>query len=412
VDSDKSTCAAGVANTPSMRFVGAVTGLPSSLTLLGTWTVSGHAVVVGASTEIEPEHGAVVTGSCVSVRGTVQADSSILATSIETEEASECNAAAGTAGQFDVEGIVVSTPASGNIGDWQIGTRTVRVGATTAIDTSHGTLAVGSCVEARGTLAADGVLSATFLESLSSSGACLLHDGIVSAASFTGGAVAPGQVISIFGLNIGTPATHEFEIEGDHIKNTLSSVQVFFDGIPAALLLVSPGQINAVVPFEVAGKTSAQVQVQNNGVWSNVVTIPISASAPSIFTKTEDGKGQGAVLNFDSDHSQFTLNAPSNGAKKGSVIVMFLTGTGLGNSPQSDGKLAGSQLVNVQQNVKVTFGSKDGQVMYAGSAPGLVAGVSQINVRVPDDSPDGDSVPVIVTVGDRRSQDGVTVAIR
>jgi uncharacterized protein (TIGR03437 family) len=412
LDSDKSTCAAGVANSPSMRFIGTVGTLPSSLNLSGTWTVSGRSIVVSASTEIERERGAITTGSCVSVRGAVQADSSILASNIETENASDCTVAGGAAGTFDLEGIVITAPAGGNIGDWTIGKRTVRVGASTAIETSHGAIAPGSCVEARGTLGSDGILLATLLESTSSSGTCLLHDGIVSAASFTGGAVAPGQVISIFGLNIGTAASHELEVDGDHVTSNLSNVRVFFDGIAAALLLVSPGQVNAVVPFGVAGKTSTQVQVQNNDVWSNVMTVPVRATAPAVFTLTQNGKGQGAVLNFDSDRQQFVVNASSNAAKKGSLIVIYLTGTGASDIPQTDGKLSGAQLARVLQQVKVSFGGKDGQVMYAGSAPSLVAGVSQINVRIPDDCPDGAAVPVVVTVGDRHSQDGVTVAIR
>jgi uncharacterized protein (TIGR03437 family) len=219
-------------------------------------------------------------------------------------------------------------------------------------------------------------------------------------------------VISIFGLNIGTAASHELEVDGDHVTSNLSNVRVFFDGIAAALLLVSPGQVNAVVPFGVAGKTSTQVQVQNNDVWSNVMTVPVSATAPAVFTLTQNGKGQGAVLNFDSDRQQFVVNASSNAAKKGSLIVIYLTGTGASDIPQTDGKLSGAQLARVLQQVKVSFGGKDGQVMYAGSAPSLVAGVSQINVRIPDDCPDGAAVPVVVTVGDRHSQDGVTVAIR
>jgi uncharacterized protein (TIGR03437 family) len=412
IDSDKSTCAAGVANSPSMRFIGTVGALPSVSTLLGTWTVSGRSVVVAASTEIEGEHGAIAVGSCVSVRGSVQADSSIAATNIETEEASECAAAGQAPGLFAVEGIVITLPSSGNIGDWTIGKSTVRVNAATVIDTSHGAISVGSCVEARGTLTSPGVLAATLLESVSTSGTCLLDDGIVSGASFTGGAVAPGQIVSIFGLNIGTAATHELELDGDRVKTVLSNVRVFFDGVAAPLLLVSPGQVNAVVPFEVAGKSSTQVQLQNNDVWSNVITIPVSATAPAIFTLTQDGKGQGAILNFDSDSQKFAVNGSSNAAKRGSTVLFYLTGTGSSDIPQTDGELSGSQLARVLQQVKVSVGGKDAQVVYAGSAPSLVAGISQINLRIPDDSPVGSSVPVVITVGDRKSQDGVTISIR
>jgi len=51
------------------------------------------------------------------------------------------------------------------------------------------------------------------------------------------------------------------------------------------------------------------------------------------------------------------------------------------------------------------------EVVYAGAAPGLVAGVMQVNVRIPLNAPSG-NVAIVLQVGDAFSQPGTTIAIR
>jgi uncharacterized protein (TIGR03437 family) len=62
--------------------------------------------------------------------------------------------------------------------------------------------------------------------------------------------------------------------------------------------------------------------------------------------------------------------------------------------------------------VKVTIGGKEGTVLYAGGAPGLVAGLVQVNVRVPADVVAGDAVPVVMSVGTATGAAGVTISVR
>ena len=61
--------------------------------------------------------------------------------------------------------------------------------------------------------------------------------------------------------------------------------------------------------------------------------------------------------------------------------------------------------------VSVEVNGVDATVLYSGSAPGLVAGVMQINVEIPPGTPSG-NVPVTVLVNGVASQNGVTVAIQ
>lgn len=410
---EDSACQAGARNAPAPRFVGLVQSM-SPVGVVGDWLVSARTVHVTTSTEIEQERSAIVVGSCVAVHGAVQADNSIAATEVESEGADDCSPAAGGAGAFHVEGLVDSVPLGGTVGDWNISGRTVRVTVTTEIKVFFGAIVVGACVEARGALGADGVLAANEIEVRSSSGTCLLHGGIVSAASLGGASAAPGEIISIFGLNTGPAGEHgaEFETE-DHIRGRIANVRVLFDGQPAPLVYVSPGQINAIVPYSVHGKTETRVQIDNNGAWSNEVVLAVSPAAPSIFTLTQSGRGQGAILNYEAESNRYRVNGASDAAPRGSIIVLYATGEGQSDPAGDDGYIASaSRLPHPLLPVRVQIGGKEAAVQYVGGAPGFAAGLLQINVRVSDDTPQGSAIPVTLIVGDYRSHDGVTVAIR
>jgi len=412
IDDDAGACAAGIVNVPSPRLLGTVSSLPAA-GFVGAWTISGRTVTVNTATEIASPQGAITTGSCVSVAGTTQADSSIVASEIDAEPAADCGGTSQNQSLTKIEGTVQKAPAGFGTGDWQIASHLVRVTAATSIDSSHGQITIGSCVEAAGSLASDGALVASSIESISESGTCVPEGGIVSAASFSGGSVSPGQLVSIFGMNIGTPEQHNGSIRQDgHVDDNLANVKVFFDGKPAPLLLVTPGQINAIAPFEISGKTTTMVQVQNNDVWSNPVMLSITPSSPAFFTLTQNGKGQVAALNVNQKDGSVSVNGSSNAALRGSITTLYATGSGMGDGENDDGLIIGNQLSHPLQKVRVSIGGQDAQVLYAGSAPGLVAGVLQVNARIPDNASTGDAVPVVLTVGDHSSQNGTTLAVR
>jgi uncharacterized protein (TIGR03437 family) len=54
----------------------------------------------------------------------------------------------------------------------------------------------------------------------------------------------------------------------------------------------------------------------------------------------------------------------------------------------------------------------DAAIVYASSAPGLVAGILQINARIPETVSSGSAVAVDLFIGGGRSQPGVSIAIR
>ena len=78
-----------------------------------------------------------------------------------------------------------------------------------------------------------------------------------------------------------------------------------------------------------------------------------------------------------------TINSPSNPAKLGSVVSIWTTGIGAVYQPPPDGQIAtGVQDYNC---CNVYVFDKPTEVLYAGAAPGMVAGVVQVNFRVPAD---------------------------
>ena len=54
----------------------------------------------------------------------------------------------------------------------------------------------------------------------------------------------------------------------------------------------------------------------------------------------------------------------------------------------------------------------DCEVVYAAATPQVVAGVFQVNVRVPDMARQGDALPLVVTVSGVSIQGGVTIALK
>jgi uncharacterized protein (TIGR03437 family) len=204
---------------------------------------------------------------------------------------------------------------------------------------------------------------------------------VVNAASYVAGAIAPGEIVTVFGSNFGAQG----------------STQVLFNDIPATLVYVSATQLAATVPYPVAGAQSTTLMITSNGVSSTPVTLSVTDAAPAIFTADASGTGQAAALNQDN-----TVNGTSNPAPAGSVVALYGTG---------GGALTTDTLPRLILPVTATVGGVPATVYYAGIAPGLVQGAMQVNVQIPGGAMPGLAVPVAITVGNATSKI-VTLAIQ
>jgi uncharacterized protein (TIGR03437 family) len=138
------------------------------------------------------------------------------------------------------------------------------------------------------------------------------------------------------------------------------------------------------------------------------MNVPVVAATPALFSVDGTGGGPGAILNQDG-----TPNTWDTPADHGSVVVLYGTGAGQTDPPGDDGKISGDlPLPTPRLPVTVYIDNQPAEVLYVGAAPGLVQGVIQINVRVPDSAQSGISIPVKFKVGDYWSGNSVTVAIR
>jgi uncharacterized protein (TIGR03437 family) len=210
---------------------------------------------------------------------------------------------------------------------------------------------------------------------------------IVNAASGTAGALAPGEIFSIFGLGVGGT--------------------VLVNGVPAPPLYTSSGQVNAVVPYETGASGIAKVRVDAAGVPSGEWGIPLTSAAPAIFTINASGAGAGAVLNQD-----YSVNSAANPAARGSVIQIFGTGQGITSPPSLTGAISTGAGNSAVLPVKVAIGGIEAILQYQGAAPGLISGALQVNAFVPPDVTPGVAVPLSISVGGIPSQPAVTIAVR
>ncbi len=245
-------------------------------------------------------------------------------------------------------------------------------------------------------------LTATF----TSSGPVISAPGIVNGATFLGGSVSAGLIVTLFGEKIG-PSTLAVASPSDSKFPVLfGETRVLFDGVPAPLIYVSAGQTSAIVPYSVAGKTSTQVTVEYQGVASNVATVPVVPARPGLFSSNSSGSGQGALLNEDN-----TVNSAANPIARRKIAVLFGTGEGDTEPAGVDGQLANTVFPKPKLPVRVRIGGIEAEVLYAGAAPTLVAGVLQVNVRIPAGVPDGNAI-VELFVGDTQSSATITIAVR
>ena len=233
--------------------------------------------------------------------------------------------------------------------------------------------------------------------------------GVVDGASAQSGAVVPGKIVVLYGDRLGPSTLANTQVSGTGVlSSSVGNTQVLFDGTAAPLLYSSTGQVAAIAPYSLDGKSGTQVRVRNGSLTSDAVALPVAAAGPSVFTADLSGAGQGVILNQD----VVTVNSSAKPADKGSIVVIYATGEGQTSPTGMDGQLAnGPFYPKPLQKVTVNIGGIPAEVLYAGAAPALVAGVMQLNVRIPANAPSGD-VPVDIVVGTVHSQPGVTVAVR
>jgi uncharacterized protein (TIGR03437 family) len=235
-------------------------------------------------------------------------------------------------------------------------------------------------------------------------------DAVINAASRQQ-FFSPGTEVLIQGSHLTGPTLSTTNDPRGYYPTSVASTTVTFNGITAPLLRVSPSQIRAIVPFALAGQTSAEVVVQRFSKVSDTFTVPLQDTSPGIFTRTRTGAGQGAILQQGSDKN-FTPNGPDNPATAWTILKVFATGMGVWTPPAPSDVLVFGSFFKTQP-VSVTIGGQPAKVLYAStSADRKRWSVLEVDVVVPDGLSSGPQ-PVVLAIGNNdSSQQQVTVAIQ
>jgi uncharacterized protein (TIGR03437 family) len=230
----------------------------------------------------------------------------------------------------------------------------------------------------------------------------------LNAASYSQDAVSPGELITIFGSNLGPPNGASLQLDSDgNVLTILSDTQVQFDGIPAAMIYAGANQVSAVVPFGISSDTS-QVVVLYQDQSSAAFPVTVAPATPGLFSVDSSGSGQALAINQDG-----TINSSDNPAPAGSMVVLYATGGGQAAPQPADGSVVSADNLPLPVlPVTAQIGGRPAEVLYAGGAPGMVAGILQVNLRVPTGVATGSPAPVVLQVGGQSSQGGLTIAVR
>jgi uncharacterized protein (TIGR03437 family) len=228
-------------------------------------------------------------------------------------------------------------------------------------------------------------------------------------ASFILRPVAVGSLATIFGANL---ALREDAASVAPFPISLSGTVVRLAGRAVPLLSVSPRQIRFQVPWELAGQDSALLQVSVGSLKSTLQTVLIGEHSPGIFTLNQSGTGQGAIV----IESGITIAAPvgtldaSRPARRGEAVSIFCTGLGQVTAQPATGTATpASPISEAVTQVTVEIGGISTTAAFSGLSPGLT-GIYQVNVRIPENAPSGDAIPLVISAGGVKSN-SVTIAI-
>lgn len=217
-------------------------------------------------------------------------------------------------------------------------------------------------------------------------------------------ALAPGEIITVYGTGLGPGILAGPELDGlGRLSTNVAGTVVLVNDIPSPLIYTSATQVAAIVPYATVG--TARITVLYQAKTSTPVLWFLDNASPALFTGDASGKGQAAAINQDGSR-----NSASSPAAPGSVIQLFATGEGRTTPDGVDGKPAGVPAPRPVLPVAVRIGGQSARTLYAGGVPGTTSGLMQVNVEIPSGLAAG-SASVVLQVGDHTSADGVTVAI-
>jgi uncharacterized protein (TIGR03437 family) len=210
-----------------------------------------------------------------------------------------------------------------------------------------------------------------------------------------GSGLGPGNIVQIYGSGLASQIAAPSKLP---LPTTLNGTTVLIGGVNAPLFYVSSGQINAQIPFALAGGQQYQVIVNANGALTTPQPINLTPAVPSILLYNS-----GIVVAQHRDGTDVTAASP---AAPGEIISFYLSGLGDTDQNVPSGSPSPSNPpANVLVQPTLTINNAPAQVLFAGLAPGFV-GLYQMNFQVPSPLADG-SYNMFITQGTTNSNTAV-----
>lgn len=231
---------------------------------------------------------------------------------------------------------------------------------------------------------------------------------VVNGASFFGASIqSPGALVAIFGTNLGPNDLAENRPDADgRYAEQVGNVSVYLNDVRLPIVYAQSNQVGVFFPYTLPESGVAFLRVEYQALSSAEYPVFLVRSSPGLFARNNGGTGGLLALNQD-----LSPNLPGRPAAKGSAIMLFATGVGRTNpSPAQLGRATG--LSSAPQCTFAMVGSARAGIEYAGHAEGLLNAIVQINIRLPDDAPAGDAVPVRVYCNGNPSQTLATISIQ
>ena len=116
--------------------------------------------------------------------------------------------------------------------------------------------------------------------------------------------IAPGPLVTLYGANLSERTTG---LNALPLPTEKEGTEVLLGGQPLFILFASPAQINAQLPFNLPSNAVLQIVVRRNAQISVPESFVVAPAQPGIFTKNQQGAGQGIVVRSD----QVTLAEPA-----------------------------------------------------------------------------------------------------
>lgn len=241
--------------------------------------------------------------------------------------------------------------------------------------------------------------------------AAISIDAISNAFSADATAVTSGGLYAISTSGVPEPSVDLGLNPSADLPDQLGGVKVKFDGVPAAILTTSPGQIIVAAPANVANPVRGAIEKANptavpftavellfNGVASNTVLMPVSKSLPGLLTLDYPSPVYHAnYADANARNQDGTQNSATNPAPAGSTITLFLTGAGATSPEVAPGSIANSFSVTPVTPLYSTWqpevpGPAPEPVF---SLPGFVSAMLAIQLAVPNNPqiPPGTALP-------------------